>query len=96
MTNHTLPRLSRPRLLVRAARIGASLYERERDLHAALPGLVSHRAVVPALAAAEAACDAERRAGAPGYSAARHVKLLAALLAEAAADQPQPHFAMAA
>lgn len=85
MTNAALPRLARPRLLARAARIGASLYERERDLPAALPGIVSRRALVPTLAAAEAACDAERRAGAPSYNPGRHVKLLAALLAEASA-----------
>lgn len=96
MTNTALPRLARPRLLARAARIGASLYERDRDLPAALPGIVSRRALVPALVAAEEACDAERRAGAPSYNPSRHVKLLAALLAEAAMAMAEARMAAAA
>jgi hypothetical protein len=78
-----LPKLARPRLLADAARAGAAAYRRERDLPAGLGGAAG-RGLVAALVAAEAACDADRRAGAPGYSPARHVRLLSALLAEAA------------
>jgi hypothetical protein len=74
--------LTRPRLLNAAARAGAAQYRRDRDLPGLLPGGASGRGLIGALAAAEAACEADRRAGAPSYSVARHVKLLSALLAE--------------
>lgn len=77
-------RIARPKLLARAARAGAALYRRERDLPAGLK-LGPGRNIVAALTAAEEACDAERRAMAPSYSPTRHVKLLSALLAEARA-----------
>jgi hypothetical protein len=76
-------RLSRPRLLAAAARAGAALYRRERDLAGLLPSGATGRGLVAALAAAEAAADSDRRALAPTYSPARHVKLLSALIAEA-------------
>jgi hypothetical protein len=77
-------RLSRPRLLADAARAGAAIYRRERDLAGLVAGGTAARGIVAALTAAEAACDAERRAGSPRYAAARHVKLLSALIAETA------------
>lgn len=80
---NTLARLVRPRLLAAAARAGAALYRRERDLAGALPGGATGRGLIAALSAAEAAADADRRAQAPSYSVARHVRLLAALIAEA-------------
>jgi hypothetical protein len=79
----SLPKLARPRLLIDAARAGAAAYRRERDLPTGLGGATG-RGLIAALIAAEAACDADRRATAPGYSPARHVRLLSALLAEAA------------
>lgn len=78
-----LPKLARPRLLADAARAGAAVYRRERDLPSGIAGATG-RGLVAALIAAEAACDADRRAAAPGYSPARHVRVFAALLAEAA------------
>lgn len=81
----SLATLARPRLLAAAARAGSAQYRRDRDLAGLLPGGASGRGLLSALATAEAACDADRRAGAPGYSVARHVKLLAALMAEARA-----------
>jgi hypothetical protein len=78
-------RISRPKLLARAARAGAGLYRRDRDLPAGLK-LGAGKNLVAALTAAEEAYDAERRAMAPSYSPARHVKLLSALLAEARAE----------
>jgi hypothetical protein len=77
-------RLARPRLLAAAGRAGAAAYRRERDLAGLLPGGAASRGVVAALAQAEAACDAARRALSPAYSPTRHVKLLSALIAESA------------
>jgi hypothetical protein len=90
-----LAALSRPRLLAAAARAGAAQYRRERDLPGLLASGASGRGLLSALAAAEADCDADRRVNAPGYSVARHVKLLAALIAEtratlAAAERKAP------
>jgi hypothetical protein len=79
-------RLSRPKLLVKAARAGMAHYRRDRDLAGALKRAVPGESLVARLTAAEAACDDARRAGAPSYSPTRHLKLLIALLAEARAD----------
>jgi len=81
----TMPSLSRPRLLAVAARAGLAQYRRDRDLAGLVPGGTPSRLLLAALAEAEAACDAERRAAAPGYSVAHHVRVLTALLAEARA-----------
>lgn len=78
-------RISRPKLLIAAARAGLALYRRERDLPGLSLATAARRGLVKALAAAEASADADRRAGAPTYSPARHVKLLTALLFEAQA-----------
>lgn len=80
--------LRRPRLLSRAAREGAKLYKRDRDLHAALPGAAAPggaEQIVARLMQAEAQIEADRRAHAAGYSPARHVHVLSALVAEALA-----------
>jgi hypothetical protein len=84
MNTHEAPRLNRPRLLARAARAGAAIYRRERDLPASIARAAKGAAIVNALIAAEAACDADRRSGAPGYNPTNHVRLLSALLVEAA------------
>ncbi|MEM0944206.1 MAG: DUF6477 family protein [Pseudomonadota bacterium] len=78
--------MSRPKLLVRAARKGARLYRRERDLPAAVPKLMSkpEASIVPELIAAEARCEEARKARSPAYRPGHHVQVLAALLAEAA------------
>ncbi|MFO7854431.1 MAG: DUF6477 family protein [Paracoccaceae bacterium] len=81
--------LRRPRLLVRAAKAGAALYRRERDLVPLLPAMAtaSRKAadVASRLEAAEAELEALRVAGAPDYPLRRHVAVLSALLAERAA-----------
>lgn len=76
--------LRRPPLLARAAAAGARLYRRERDLSRIMPKLFAAAGptLAAALEAAEAACEAERRAGAATYSPSRHVGLLSALVAE--------------
>jgi len=76
--------LRRPRLLVRAARLGLSDYARERDLKRMFapdmpPG--PGQAMQP-LMDREAEIDAVRREGGAAYSAARHVEVLTALIAE--------------
>ena len=81
-------KLSRPRLMTRAARAGAAAYRRERDLKRFLPkiGLTRRRdAILAAIRAAEEMCEAERRSGAASYSLERHIGLLSALFAEAKA-----------
>jgi hypothetical protein len=83
--------LVRPRLLAAAARAGAAMYRRERDLAGLLGGGVGGRTVIAKLVEAEAQADANRRAQCPTYSASRHVRLLSALMAEmAAARQTVP------
>ena len=80
-----LDRLRRPRLLIRAARLGAEEYR--RDLH--LPRLLGRGALPRSLAALqqlmdlEAAQDEARRQDAAGYSIMRHVETMIAVIGEA-------------
>ncbi len=78
--------MSRPRILVQTAKIGARFYRRDRDLPGAVPGLISQpvSTFVPRLMEVEAQCEEERRARSSAYRPAKHVQVLAALLAEAA------------
>ncbi len=80
-----LANISRPRLLVRAARLGTEEFNRDRSLRRILKG-----EAVPApgqafeqLYGREAEMDQMRRVGEAAYSPARHVELLAALINEA-------------
>lgn len=78
--------LRRPRLLARAARAGADLYKRDRDLGHLVPRAMyktGRKSLLAALSSAEATCEAERTNGSATYSIQRHVSLLAALFAEA-------------
>ena len=81
--------MSRPKLLVHTARIGAKHYRRERDLPGAIPGLLAQEnpQILPRLAEAEAQCERDRRAKSAAYRPGRHVQILAALLAETVAAQ---------
>lgn len=85
-TRTSLLPLARPAILVRAARAGAALYRRSRDLPQAVAGLHggSRRSILARLAEGEARCEEERKRRAPGYRPSRHVQILAALMAEAA------------
>ena len=76
--------LSRPKILVHTARIGARHYRRERDLPGAVPGLLNQPVptIVPRLIEVEARCEEARRAHSAAYRPGRHVQVLAALLAE--------------
>ena len=81
--------MSRPRILVTTARFGAKRYNRQRDLPGAVPGLLAQPTdnILPKLAEVEARCEEDRRAKSAGYRPARHVQVLAALLAETWACQ---------
>lgn len=77
--------LRRPRLLIRAARLGLTEYRRERDLARLVN---SARLPAPAQALArlldqEERLEETRRAGDASYSISRHVDVLIALMAEA-------------
>lgn len=80
-----LAALSRPRLLVKAARYGVEEFNRERALRRILR---DETAPAPGQAfellfGREAEMDEARRQGGAAYSPARHVELLAALIFEA-------------
>lgn len=77
--------LRRPRLMIRAARLGISDYRRERDLRRLLGFSASPtpEQALPALMEAEAEAEAIRAAGDATYSVTRHVDLLIAMMAEA-------------
>jgi hypothetical protein len=77
--------MRRPALLIRAARIGQGDYARRRDLGRILrtsPPPAAGAAVM-ALIEREGELNERRLAGNSGYTAAAHVEVLAALMAEA-------------
>lgn len=80
-----LSQLNRPRLLVRAARIGAQDYR--RDTH--LPRLLGQARLPKSgeallrLSEIETQLNEKRRADDAGYSIARHIDILIAIVAEA-------------
>lgn len=80
-----LDQLRRPRLLIRAARIGAEDYRRDIFLprllgHGDLPGSML---ALTMLMSREAALDDCRRAGDASYSVIRHLDLMIAMIGEA-------------
>ncbi len=78
-------KLRRPRILIRAARIGAADYRRDRDLKRLLRSvkLPVPGKSMPRLLAMEQDIEATRQAGYATYSITKHVEILAALVAEA-------------
>ncbi len=80
-----LSALHRPRLLIRAARIGARDYRRDRHLPRVLGfgNLPKTPLAVLQLIELEQPMDQRRRDGDPGYSLTRHVEVLIALMGEA-------------
>ena len=81
----TLTAMRRPRLLIRAARIGVADYRRSVHLrrHIGLGPLPQSGAALMQLIEIEAELNAQRRAASAGYSAARHVEILIAMMGEA-------------
>ena len=77
--------LRRPRLLLRAVRHGLGEYQRDRVLRRVLGGtaLPAPRRAVMALLAAEELLETARQSRDAGYSVARHVEVLIALVCEA-------------
>ena len=80
-----LSALHRPRLLIRAARIGARDYRRDRHLPRLLGfgNLPKTPLAVLQLIELEQPMDQRRRDGDPGYSLTRHIEVLIALMGEA-------------
>ncbi|WP_255731584.1 DUF6477 family protein [Phaeobacter sp. B1627] len=76
--------LRRPRLLSRAARIGADDYSRSRDLKRLMGATVPNRLseLLMRLLDLEAEQDGARRSNNPSYSLTRHVEILIAIAAE--------------
>lgn len=77
--------LRRPRLLIRAARIGAQDYRREPSLKRLLgqAPLPRSGAALMRLMEIEGELDDRRRADDAGYSVSRHVEVLTAMMGEA-------------
>lgn len=77
--------LRRPSLLIRAAKFGLTDYRRERDLRRLTQSnsLPSPSRALGLLISEEGRMEETRRLGATTYSAARHIDLLIALMAEA-------------
>ncbi|MFD0858000.1 DUF6477 family protein [Roseovarius aquimarinus] len=80
-----LDSLRRPRLLIRAARIGAAEYRREAHLrrHFGYGTLPRSAAALARLVEMEEALNDQRKVGTSGYSATRHVEILIAMMGEA-------------
>ncbi len=90
-----LNNLHRPRLLVRAARIGAQDYRRDRHLQRLLGygALPRPAAALMRLIELERGVDEQRRNDDAGYSLPRHLDVLIAMMGEAQllrATQPAP------
>ncbi|MFN3845939.1 MAG: DUF6477 family protein [Paracoccaceae bacterium] len=77
-----LSNLRRPRLLMHAARFGVSDYRRERDLKRLIDLPASPEVAVTRLLTEEGKLEENRQRGDAGYSIARHIEVLIALLAE--------------
>lgn len=76
--------LRRPRLLVRAARMGARDYDRSRDLRRVIQvrDLPTPERAVRQLVEEEGRLESSRQSGDTSYSVLRHVEVLIALMAE--------------
>ena len=77
--------LRRPRLLIRAARIGVQEYRRDPHLYRLLGygALPRSGAALMRLMEIEADLEDRRRTGDAGYSISRHVEVLCAMMGEA-------------
>ena len=84
--------LRRPRLLMRAARIGAEEYRREIHLprHLGYGVLPRHGAALVRLMELEGAQNEMRLTGNSAYSIAKHVDILIAMLGEARTLRASP------
>ncbi len=78
----TVQQMQRPRMLIRAARMGLTDYKRERDLRRLGHISLLPEQSVPHLLAEEGRIEEKRRKGEIGYSIAQHIDILIALMAE--------------
>ncbi len=78
-----LANLRRPRILMRAARFGLGDYRRERDLRRLVRSTPAPAQALPRLIDEEDRLETLRREGRADYSAARHIEVMIALMAEA-------------
>lgn len=80
-----LQELKRPRLLIRAARLGIAQYNRSRDLRRLMRGVgtPTPEAALKRLIDEEARLEEVRKSGEAAYSLARHIEILIAMMAEA-------------
>ena len=78
-----LETIKRPRLLMQAARHGLVAYRRTRDLRRLIGAETTPVLAVTQLISAEEKVEQTRLSGEADYTAARHIELLAALIAEA-------------
>ncbi len=78
-----LSEMRRPSILMRAARLGLSDYNRNRWLKRLAPGETTPERILPRLLSAEEALEETRQRGDASYSIAQHIEVLIALLAEA-------------
>jgi len=80
-----LDTITRPRLLVRAARAGATRYNRNRHLRRLFRDGIpeQHSKIIAGLIRMEAELAQEMKSGDANYSVTQHVHVLTALLSEA-------------
>jgi hypothetical protein len=78
-----LETIRRPRLLMQAARHGIAAYRRSRDLRRLIGAEAAPAQALVKLISAEERIEQTRLSGEADYSAADHIELLAALIAEA-------------
>lgn len=81
--HHQMAELRRPRLLIRAARLGTADYRRDRDLKRLLGAVPGPESSLAQLIAEETRMDAKRREGAAEYDLRRHLEVIIAMIAEA-------------
>jgi hypothetical protein len=83
--NEMIDAIRRPKILVRAAKIGLEWYRRERDLGKVIHSLTTPtpERAVERLVAAERELEQFRATGQAGYDVHRHIAVLTALLGEA-------------
>jgi len=82
---HIFKSLRRPKLLIKAAKIGSENFRRDRDLKRLLKAqrLPNPGGGLSRLLALEEELETTRKSGNATYSISRHVEILAALIAEA-------------
>ena len=94
----TLSNLSRPKLLIRAARAGLNGYRREAVLKSLpeVPANSTGAALINVLLDIEEKFDTERRAASIDYRVQKHIAVLTALIAETSHGEPVLEYKMVA